>query len=215
MTTIQKKRERQTSRQAHGLTVLKAADPRIRSLKSAHAPSLHGNKLWSSSWAVMDFLQTQGLPAGARVTDVGCGWGLAGIFCAHRFAAHVTCVDADPEVFPYLQLHAGLNGVQVRTRTSTFDQLGREELEGQDVLLGADICFWDELTQPLLELTRRGLGAGVQQIVIADPGRPPFSALCDRCVTEFGAEVKSWEADEPVRVRAELLIVGTLPAAAP
>jgi predicted nicotinamide N-methyase len=214
MPASKKKRQTQTSRQAFGLTVLKAADPRIRSLKPAHAPSLHGNKFWSSSWAIMDFLTQQGLPSGARVMDVGCGWGLAGIFCAHRFAAQVTSVDADPEVFPYLELHARLNGVQLETRTSTFEQIGGQDLQGHHVVLGADICFWDEMTQPLVELTRRGLDAGVQQILIADPGRPPFTALSDRCVAEFGAEVKSWDVETPVRARAELLIVGALPAAA-
>jgi len=103
--------------------------------------------------------------------------------------------------------------VEVCTRQASFSDLDGEALRGHEVMLGADICFWDELTQPLLELVERALQAGIQQIVLADPGRPPFHALSDRCVARLGAETKSWELDEPVRVRAELLIVGTLPVA--
>ena len=43
----------------------------------------------------MDYLGCQGLPEGVKVLEVGCGWGLAGIFCAKHFRAVVTGVDAD------------------------------------------------------------------------------------------------------------------------
>jgi predicted nicotinamide N-methyase len=211
MATKKKKQDKQTERQAYGLTVLKAADRRIRQLRRRHEPSIHGNKFWGSSWAIMDYLSQQGLPHGARVMDVGCGWGLAGIFCAHHFAARVTSVDADPEVFPYLELHAEINNVQVTPMRRKFGGLRRQELTDQDVILGADICFWDEMTLPLFQLIKRALAAGAQQIIMADPGRPPFSRLGDLCVAELGGEMKVWKAEEPVRVSASLLIVGSLP----
>lgn len=106
-----KKSAPKTQRQAYGITVLKGVDSRVRALKREHEPSIHGNKFWSSCWLVVDFLACQGLPLGVRVTEVGCGWGLAGIFCARAFGARVVAVDADPEVFPYLQLHASVNHV--------------------------------------------------------------------------------------------------------
>ena len=211
MVTRKKKQDKQTVRQAYGVTVLKAADARIRRRKRVHDPSLHGNKFWGSSWAVMDFLSHQGLPRGVRIVDVGCGWGLAGIFCARRFDARVTSVDADPEVFPFLRLHAEINGVTVSPLQRMFSGLRGRDREGCDVMLGADICFWDEMTAPLLRLLRRGLDAGVQQIIIADPGRPPFNRLAERCVAELGGQLKPWQAEEPVRVSADLLILGTLP----
>lgn len=206
-----KKRDKATERQGYGLTVLKAADPRIRQLKRVHDPSIHGNKFWTSTWAVIDLLAHQGLPAGAAVMDLGCGWGLAGIYCARRFGSRVTSVDADPEVFPFLSLHAEINGVQVQQLRRKFRGLSRVDLAGQDVLLGADICFWDEMTAPLFHLVKRALDAGVQQIIMADPGRPPFRKLAQRCVDELGAELKDWEVDSPVKARADVLIVGALP----
>jgi predicted nicotinamide N-methyase len=211
MATRKKKTDKPTQRQAYGLTVLMAADKRIRQLKRTHDPSMHGNKFWNSSWAIMDFLLQQGLPAGSRVIDVGCGWGLAGIFCARQFQSRVTSVDADPNVFPYLNLHAEINEVQLHTQQRRFAGLRRTELERQDVLLGADICFWEEMTVPLFNLARRAMDVGVQQIIIADPGRPPFSALCERCIAELGGEVKKWDIEEPVKASASLLIVGALP----
>ena len=206
-----KAKDRKTTRQAYGITVLKAADKRIRQLKKDHEPSIHGNKFWSSSWVVMDYLEHQGLPPKSRVMEVGCGWGLAGIYCARRYRAKVVGLDADEAVFPYLQLHAQLNEVEVETVCRKFEELGELELAAQDVILGADICFWDELIEPLFGMIEKALGAGVQQLLIADPGRPPFNEMSDRCVAAFDAEVKEWEVEAPVNARAYLLIVGSLP----
>ncbi|MEW6751884.1 MAG: methyltransferase domain-containing protein [Candidatus Latescibacterota bacterium] len=205
------KRDAKTQRQAYGITVLKAADSRVRGLMRDHEPSIHGHKFWSSCWVMIDYLAYQGLPYGARVTEVGCGWGLAGIFCARAFGAHVVGVDADPEVFPYLHLHARLNEVEIETVTAKFEDLTGDRLAGQDLLIASDVCFWDEMADPLFELVRRAVQAGVQQVLIADPGRPPFSQMGRRCVEELGAEVKEWDTDGPARASGYLLIVGSLP----
>lgn len=206
-----KKKEKKTERQAYGITVLKAADSRIRKLKKAHEPSIHGNKFWNSSWAIMDYLEHQGLPRQARVLEVGCGWGLAGIYCAREHGAKVIGLDADPAVFPYLQLHAEINGVELETVEGKFEDIRKKDLARQDVVLGADICFWDDMVEPVYEIVRKAVEAGVQQVIIADPGRPPFNAMSDRCVAEFGAEVKEWEVADPVTAHAYLMIVGSLP----
>lgn len=200
-----------TERHAFGITVLKAADHRVRRLKQEHEPSIHGNKMWTSSWAVMDYFEYQGLPPATRVMEVGCGWGLAGIYCARRYGARVVGVDADEAVFPYLQLHAGINGVEIETRCRRFEELSAADLAGQDVLIGADICFWDEMTDPVHQLVREAVRQGVQQVIVADPGRPPFTRMSERCVAELDAEVKEWEVDAPVRASAYLMIVGSLP----
>ena len=89
---------RTTERHAYGLTILKAAHPQVRQLKKRHEPSIHGNKFWNASFLLMDYLGCQGLPEGVKVLEVGCGWGLAGIFCAKHFRAIVTGVDADASV---------------------------------------------------------------------------------------------------------------------
>ena len=206
-----KKSEKVTERQAYGITVLKAAHLDVRKIRKDHEPEIHGNKFWNSSWLIMDYLEQQGLPKKSRVMEVGCGWGLAGIYCAKRFGAKVTGLDADAKVFPYLDLHARVNDVKIKTVESRFEDIKKKKLAKQNLILGADICFWDSLVDPLHKLIGKSLKAGAQQIIIADPGRPPFDEVCDRCTGEFGGVVKDWSVKEPVSSNGYLLIVGGLP----
>jgi cyclopropane fatty-acyl-phospholipid synthase-like methyltransferase len=100
----------------------------------------------------MAYLQQQGLPTSAHVLDLGCGWGLVGIYCAKTFNAQVTGLDTNAAVFPYLSLHARLNGVHLQTWQRSFAQVKPQELTTFDVIVGADICFWEELADPLYDL---------------------------------------------------------------
>jgi len=205
-----KKGTKSTERHAFGVSILKASHPRVRALKQDHEPDIHGHKFWASSYLIMDYLSRQGLPAKARVTEVGCVWGLAGIYCARSHGARVTGIDADPKVFPYMHLHAEVNEVSVKTRIARFEDLKKKQLADQDLILGADICFWDSMIDPLYKVIEKSINAGVQQVIVADPGRPPFDEVCGRCERELDAEVKEWSCDEP-RASGWLLIVGSLP----
>ena len=206
-----KKKVKKTTRQAYGITVLKAADPRIRKLKKDHTPFIHGNKFWNSSWCVMDFLARQGLPRDANVLELGCGWGLAGIYCAKNHGATVLGMDADSAVFPYLNLHAKINDVEVGTWRCKFEKVKKNDLKGTNLMIGADICFWDEMVDPVYKLIKKAMKVGVGQVIIADPGRPPFQALSEKVVDKIGGEVKEWELDEEIKAEAYLLIAGSLP----
>lgn len=204
--------DKSIERRAYGLTILKAAHPQMRQLKKNHEPSIHGNKFWSSSYLIMDFLGYQGLPIGTRVLEAGCGWGLAGIFCAKQFGARVTGIDADEEVFPYLDLHAQVNGVEIKTRKARFEELTAKELAEFDVLLAADVCFWDEMVDPLYGMIEKAVKAGVQQVVLADPGRPPFVQVSERCCEKLGGQTKDWQVEgSAVSASGTLMIIGTLP----
>ena len=207
------KSDKTTQREAYGVTILKPGHPRVRALKKDHEPEIHGDRFWNSSYLIMDFLERQGLPAGARVMEVGCGWGLLGIYCARKHGAEVVGVDADAKVFPYLHLHAEVNGVTLQTRRSRFEKLTKAQLDGTRVILGADICFWDEMVDPLYRMIRKATRAGVEQIIVADPGRPPFDELCERAEKNLGGELKEWEVRRPVKTHGWLLIVGSLPTA--
>ena len=206
-----KKKDKQTARQAYGITVLKTADPQIRKLKKDYTPFIHGNKFWNSSWCVMDFLARQGLPQEANVLEIGCGWGLAGMYCAKNHGANVLGMDADSAVFPYLKLHAEINDVEVGTWRCKFEKVKKKDLKGTNLIIGADICFWDEMVDPVYKLIKKAMKVGVGQVIVADPGRPPFHALSEKVVKKFGGEVKEWEVDEEIKAEAYLLIAGSLP----
>ena len=195
-------------RHVFGLTMLSSSHPEVRRLQHATArPSLHGQKVWPTSFVLLDYLQQRGVSPQARVLELGCGWGLVGIACAKTFQAQVTGLDADAAVFPYLQLHAQRNGVHLATRQGTFADLVPQELAAFDLIVGADICFWEELVDPLFQLVCHSVAVGVAEILVADPGRPPFDELCARCVQQGNAEVLAWATTVPVKERGRILRV--------
>ena len=211
MPADRKRRTPPQERHAFGLTMLAPSHPEVRRLQhDAARPSLHGHKVWPTSFVLMDYLHQRGVPPRARVLDLGCGWGLVGIACAKTFQAQVTGLDADTAVFPYLQLHAQRNGVHIATRHGTFADLAPQDLAAFDLIVGADICFWEELVDPLYQLVRHGIAVGVAEILVADPGRPPFDELCARCVQQGDAEVLDWAMTTPVAESGRILrVVGT------
>ncbi len=190
-----------------GARALKSSHPEVRRLKrQSEDPSLHGNKVWHSSFALIDYLHRHPLPRGARVIDVGCGWGLTGIWLARTFGARVLAVDADPAVEPYLQLQSRINGVQVEFMAGRFEQLNARLLDGADLLIGTDICFWDEMVDPLYKLLRRAGKAGVTQAIVGDPGRPPFWSLAQRVEQKLGGQVLAHASGRRGSAPKQLLI---------
>src|SRR5215467_3688787 len=203
-----KRRTPPQERHAFGLTILSPSHPEVRRLQHAVVqPSLHGHKVWPTSFVLLDYLYQRGVAPQARVLDLGCGWGLVGIACAKTFQAQVTGLDADAAVFPYLQLHAARNGVHLATRQGTFAALTPQDLAVFDLIIGADICFWEDLVDPLYQLVRHGVAAGVAEILVADPSRPPFDELCARCVAQGDAEVFPWTITTPVADTGHILRV--------
>ena len=198
-----------------GVKALKAADPEVQRLKRQGVyPSAHGNKVWRSSFVLMDFFLSYPIPEGSRVIDAGCGWGLSGIFLAKQFKAQVLACDIDQDVAPFLEVQAELNRVDeglIEFQKKSFQQLSKRDMQGVYTLIGADICFWDELTPVIFNMIRRARQAGVERVVIADPGRPPFWELADRCAEKLGGEVVTRTIYEPIKTTKQLLVVGDLP----
>ena len=192
----------------HGVRMLTASHPDIRRVKRSDAqPSIHGNKLWRSSFLLIDYLSKNPPQHTGQVMDAGCGWGMSGIYCAHKFGSQVTSVDADADVFPYLQANANANGVAVTTLKSRFEKITVKQLQSIDLLVAADICFWDELVNPVFNLVNRAVKAGVKKVVIADPERSPFFDVAQRCEDRFCAELREWRTRRPVTARGSLLIL--------
>ena len=165
---------------AYGIYLLTSQHRIIRRLRRVYHPSTHGNKAWRSSFLLMDYLLHNPLRPRARVMEVGCGWAPGGVFCATRFQAKVTGVDFDEDVFPFLQVTAALNNVEVEPLPADFTALDGGRLAGQQALIGSDICFWNKMVKPLGALVERALDSGVRRVVIADPGRPTFYELANR-----------------------------------
>lgn len=198
-----------TKRRVFGLQILNSSHRDIKRLKQeGHVAELHGNKFWNSSFLLMNHLKRHPLKKHSRVLEIGCGWGLLGIYCARNFSARVTGVDADKNVFPFLKLHSEINGVRIKTEQGSFQHLTKTWLSKFDVILGSDICFWDDMSNTLYNLIRRSLQAGVKQIIISDPCRPPFTDLAGRCQDKLpNAYTVSRRMSRPVRASGELLII--------
>jgi predicted nicotinamide N-methyase len=191
--------------QAYGIHLLTPKHPLVRQLKRNFKPSIHGHKTWLSSFLLMDYLLHQRpLQAAERVLELGCGWGPAAIFCASK-GAEVTGIDSDSQVFPYLDVQSTLNGVEVLTRESRFEDLRQAGLAPYSLLVGSDICFWDELGDIHYKLIKRALKAGVRDIIYTDPGRSPFMALAARCEARLNATCQPWYSTEPERFEGYVL----------
>ncbi|WP_232324968.1 class I SAM-dependent methyltransferase [Microbulbifer agarilyticus] len=176
--------------------------------REAGDASLHGNKFWKSSCLTMDYLEKHPLKKGARVLDLGCGWGLGGIFCAKAFDAKVTSLDADPSVFPFANYHAALNGVEITTWQCRYEKVTQAALTEFDAVIGTDICFWDQLEAPLFNLTRRALRAGVGRVMLVDPGRSPFRSLGEQAVEKLDAQYFEWQTSQPMKASGCIMLAG-------
>lgn len=196
------------SRTVYGVKTLLSSHKDLRRLKrQSDSPSIHGTKLWGSSYMLMNYLQKHPLEKGCKVMELGAGWGTTGIYCAKKFKAEVTAVDADPAVFPYLRLFAEHNKVSIEERVAYFEKIKGKELGQYDVIIAADICFWDELGEAVYKLIRRALKAGVKKIIIGDPCRPPFNDMAEKCVDKFYGEVLEWETKKPKYYSGHILLI--------
>lgn len=194
-----------------GVLAPKASHPRVKAIKRQQDASIHGNKVWPSSFALMDYLTKHPLAPMSRVLDIGCGWGNLACFLAKTFHSEVVAMDADPQVKPFLELTIELNGLSEvlapRFQEGRFEALSGKELGEFDVLTGSDICFWDEMTQPLFALIETALAAGVKEVYIADPGRGPFWELADLCAEHLYAEVVSHRVTKPRPSEKHIIVI--------
>lgn len=195
-------------RSIFGLKILKRQHKALKNLnKSGDEPSMYGNQVWHSSFFMMDYLKNFPLANDQQVMDIGCGWGLVGIFCAKHFDSKVVLIDADCNVFPYAHSHRELNQVELRTCQARFDELKPVDFASQDVILGSDICFWPELSTQLKSLVPIALQARVKKIIFADPGRNTFMQFADYCAQHFNARLEKWELQGRTKTRGYLLII--------
>ena len=195
------------SRQLMGLRVLKNNHKLIRRLRAEHGyPSHHGNKVWNSSMVLMDYLRQKPPRRRCQVLEVGCGWAIAAIYCAKRWRCQVSGLDIDKSVLPFAQLHAEINKTAIDTHAKSFQRASGAFLQSFDLVIGADICFWDDMSRPLYNLVKRASGAGAR-VVLADPGRAPFMALAERAVASLNGELQAHAIVDPLQTSSWVLDV--------
>ena len=197
--------------EAYGLRLLKTGHPDIRRLKQRYpSAELHGNKFWKASWLLMDYLSEYPLASGSEVLELGCGWGLGGIYCAKLFQAKVIALDVDASVFPFLEHHAQINNVSIDTIEMAFDDITTDNLTRFDTIIGADICFWDSMVREITDLVLRALDAGVPRIVLSDPGRPSFREMAEQFAAASDLDVvyTDWAVPAPFNTWGLVLDLG-------
>lgn len=192
---------------AYGVYLLKSKHRLVNRLKQYYQPSAHGHRTWQASFLLMDFLEHHPPARRSKVMDIGCGWSPVGVFCASHYKTEVTAVDKDKNVFPYMELLAALNDVSISQCVSKFERLTSKQLGKHQLVMGADICFWDEMVKPMSNLVNRALRGGTERVVIADPGRPTFYELVDLCNRRWDTELRTWYSLEPNRFSGEILEV--------
>ncbi|MBN2527927.1 MAG: class I SAM-dependent methyltransferase [Deltaproteobacteria bacterium] len=182
-------------KQIHNMTYYTGAHPEIRNLfRNGNRPSEFGAKVWPTSLRTIDFLAQHESHAtifkkGCRVLEIGCGWGLIGVYLACAHSCDVTCSDLDPLVLPVVQLHARRNGVKVRTVQYSFKQLSESFLKQFDVIIGAEVCYSEDVANELTQLLQRAFRASVSHMIVVDPGRPDFDDFHQFCQSRFSTEL--------------------------
>ena len=145
------------STHVRGIEVANSRHPEIRRLRRlGYEPSIHGTKVWRSCYAMMAYLEKNKPAKGSQVMDVGCGWGVLSAYMAKRFKTRVLAVDADADLEYFVGLHAEINSVEIDFLAAKFQQLRIADFEDFDLVVGTDICFWDELVHPLFLMIEIG-----------------------------------------------------------
>ena len=191
-----------------GLKILRSTHPEVRRIKrTQRGHSAHGNKVWRSSFALIDYLETYPLEAKSKVLEIGCGWGLSGLYAAKNQQADVTGIDIDSSVKPYFELQNSLNECTLKFEERNFESFSQVELRGYKYIIGSDICFWDEMTNPLFDFIQRSIEGGIKKIFISDPGRPPFWELADRCAENLNAEIVARRIYQPFKSEKYIIVI--------
>jgi predicted nicotinamide N-methyase len=189
-----------------GIKLLHPSDRRIRRIKRyQQRNTAHGNKIWLSSFVLMDFIAEDPPAPDTKAIEIGCGWGAPSIMLAKKFRSKMIALDIDAAVEPLLKLHCELNACKVNFRQADFGGLTEEDLAAYRLLIASDICFWDHLVDPAYKLIKIAQAIGTLKIVIADPGRPPFWDLVHRLIKTTNVEVVTRTIYEPRKTRKFIL----------
>ena len=131
---------------------------------------------WAMRWPACEELARVCQPPwrfdAARVLELGCGCGLAGIAAAWG-DRRVTLTDGDPRAVALAKANAQLNGREVDAHVLDWRDPQRGEY---DAVIGADLLYQPDLHAPLLA-TLASVLTDDGKALLADPGRQAARAF--------------------------------------
>ena len=86
-----------------------------------------------------------------------------------------------------------------------LEEITISQLKKFNIIIGADICFWDAMVEPLIALINRALEAGIESVFITDPGRATFQMLAKHFTKNGNGEVWNWTVHIPQEFRGQIL----------
>lgn len=180
-----------TIKEIHHFKYFTGSHPKvIEQYRKGNRPKEFGNKIWATSLILLEHLHLRQTDlTQLRVLEIGCGWGILGVYLAQEFCCNVTCSDLDENVLPIVDLLANLNQVCVTTKCASFNDLSAEYLKNFDVIIGAEVCYSTEVAHDLVALIERAKRARVKHIFIGDPGRPDFNDFVNQISGEKNSNV--------------------------
>lgn len=169
-----------------------ASHPEVKKhYREGRRPLEFGNKVWATTLVVLNNLNNkENSFKNLKILEIGCGWGLLGIFLAKKYTCEVTASDFDENVMPLVDIQAKANDVDIETKVAGFSELTIGYLKNFDLVIGSEVCYSDEVATDLKKLIERSMIAGVKKIILADPGRPDFKELMKESMDFYQAELE-------------------------
>jgi predicted nicotinamide N-methyase len=164
------------------LTLLRPADADVLldALLEEDEPSEDDLPFWAEQWpsgvALARELLTRDL-AGVEALELGCGLGLVSVAAAAA-GADVLATDWSTDALAFTAANAARNGVQVRTARRAWGDPGDlVERAPWALVLAADVLYELRNVDLLLGLLGRLVEPGRGEVLLADPGRPPWAVF--------------------------------------
>lgn len=141
-------------------------------------------------------LNKAALPAGGKLLDMGCGWGLSSEIAAY-LGLDVTAVDINPDFINLVRQRAELGKRRIKTALSTFDDY-TPDIEYDGILFYE--CFHHAVRPwEVLQKLEKGLVDSGQFILVGEPFNEAWEhwglrldPLSIYCIAKFGWFESGW-----------------------
>ncbi len=211
-------KNRQRSFWVDGINIVKPNHPSVHALQEkGFRPKNFGCRVWPGSYLMMHYLRLNPLPTGARVLELGAGWGVLTTYVSRHFQACATALDIDTQVLPYQKLIADRNNINITSIASGLEEISPTDINQFDYILGADICYNATMKSHIKRLIRFGCGTyndnqhpphKEKRFLISDTGRKPFTELSTELAESFPQlRVTNLKIDLPTKTQGYVLEV--------